>query len=128
MARERKRSRQRRAEGRRGSREAEYRNRAARRRLGDPGPLPALHSGEHPALERARELVPDPRRGTHLAWWLEELAADLRSEAALAILEGRDPVEAVRRYRAREHTWARLTAPIVDNFAAQGLDISQGWL
>jgi hypothetical protein len=74
--------------------------------------LPALHVG-HPLLEAARQLVPEPVRGARLAWWSECLADDLRSEAVLALLEGRDPAEAVARYRAREHTWAAWAGPLL---------------
>jgi hypothetical protein len=52
-----------------------------------------------------------PGKGVRVAFWQDELAADLRQEAALAALEGRDPAEAVRAYAARESTWFRLTVP-----------------
>ena len=46
-----------------------------------------------------------PARGVRVAFWDDELDADLRQEAALAELEGRDPDEAVKAYAARERSW-----------------------
>lgn len=89
------------------SRAREY----ARRRSRAAPPLPALHTG-HPLLEAACALVPAPAPGARLAWREELLAQDLRSEAVLAQLEGRDPVAAVRAYRAREGAWAALAVPL----------------
>lgn len=94
----------------RASRAREYARRASR---AVSGALPPLHTG-HPLLEAARELVPGPpSSGTRLAWHHEVLTEDLRSEAVLAQLEGRDPAEAVRSYRAREAAWARRTGPLL---------------
>jgi hypothetical protein len=75
----------------RGDRSVEYARRNASRQHAPAEPLPAL--------------FPDLVRGNRIAFWEEELAADLRQEAALAVLEGRDPEEAVRAYRARERGW-----------------------
>jgi hypothetical protein len=55
-----------------------------------------------------------PSRGVRVAFWTDELAADLRQEAALAELEGRDPTEAVRAYAARERSWWHHIAPLWD--------------
>jgi hypothetical protein len=73
----------------------EYANRNAKRRREPLPPLPPLF----------------PARGVRVAFWDDELAADLRQEAALAALEGRDPDEAVKAYAARESAWLRLTVP-----------------
>lgn len=94
----------------RGDRSAEYAKRASRA----IPPLPELHTG-HPILDRARELVPSRSTLTTLR---DPLVDDLRSVAVVALLEGGDPTEAVRQYRAIEHRWGRLTAPLFDWGAA----------
>jgi hypothetical protein len=48
-----------------------------------------------------------------VSWWHTELAMDLEQERELARLEGRDPEDAVARYRARELRWFNLTVPLV---------------
>jgi len=58
------------------------------------------------------ELFPDLVRGAVLTFWREELTRDLRQEAALAEIEGRDVQEAVRAYSRRESTWFRLTTEL----------------
>lgn len=54
-------------------------------------------------------IYPELRRGAKLAFREEELAMDVEQERALAEVEGRDPNEAARAYRARERAWIRLT-------------------
>jgi hypothetical protein len=49
-----------------------------------------------------------------VSFWTDELRMDLRQEAELARLEGRDPTEAVRAYRARERSWWHHTGPLLD--------------
>jgi hypothetical protein len=49
-----------------------------------------------------------------LSYWDEELALDVRQEAAIASLEGRDVAEAVRAYRAKEYAWKRITVTIME--------------
>ena len=71
-------------------------------------PIPAPATG-HPLFEEAARIVPFYGRGRSVSFWHEELEYDLRAEAVLALLEGRDPVEAVNRYRGRERTWERTT-------------------
>jgi len=39
---------------------------------------------------------------------------DLLSEATLALLEGRDPADAVVPYRARERAFGRITCPLLE--------------
>ena len=82
------------------SRATEYANRNAKRRRDPTPPLPSL--------------FPDLDRGGAVSWWQDELRKDLRQEAALAVLEGRDPDEAVRSYRARERSWWWHIAPLFE--------------
>lgn len=91
--------RQRRLRVGRGDRTEEYRRRAAKRPK---------------AEEPLGPLFPDLVRGATLAFWNEELAADLRQERSLAELEGRDPEEAARAYRLRETLWTAMTAPLLE--------------
>ena len=91
----------------RGDRTAEY---AARRSRAIP-PVPALHAG-HDFFEEARRIV-GPRR-TSLVSLYDPLYDDLLSEATLALVEGRDPHDAVRRYASRERSFGRLTRPLLD--------------
>lgn len=92
----------------RASRAREYLRRASRA----APPLPPLHTG-HVLLDAARQLVPDRAPGARYQWREEALAQDLRSEAVVAMLEGRDPAEAVRAYRAREGAWAIMAVPLL---------------
>lgn len=72
-------------------------------------PIPARHVG-HELFDRAAELVPRIRTAfVELVSREEEMFDDCRSEAVLAMLEGRDPLTAVRAYRARESNWIRRT-------------------
>ena len=91
----------------RGDRTREYARRASRAHP----PLPGLHLG-HDLFEQARRIV-GPRRGT-LKTLYDPLHEDLLSEATLAILEGRDPAEAVNRYGSRERSFGRVTCPLFD--------------
>ena len=70
-----------------------------------------MHVG-HDLFERARQIV-GPRRGT-LVTLEDPLYDDLLSEATLALVEGRDPHVAIRRYSARERAFARVTCPLLD--------------
>jgi len=74
------------------------------------------------AAERAAEqpltpLFPDLHHGEVVSFWDVELLMDLRQERALAELEGRDPEEAAREYRARERSWFHHTAPLLEEVA-----------
>lgn len=80
----------------RGNRRHEYHNRNEQRHHDQP-------------TEALPPLFPDLARGTTLEFWDEALAADLRQEAALAELEGRDPRKAVLAYRYRERRWLMIT-------------------
>ena len=91
----------------RGDRSQEY----ARRRSRAFPPLPAMHLG-HELFELARRIV-GPRR-TSLVTLYDPLYDDLLSEATLALIEGRDPQDAIRRYGAAERTFGRVTCPIFD--------------
>ena len=91
----------------RGDRAAEYRRRQSRAIPSVPG----LHLG-HRLFEQARRIVGERR--TSLTTLHDPLHDDLLSEATLALLEGRDPVEAIRRYGAMERTFGRVTRPLVD--------------
>ena len=94
----------------RGDRSAEY----ARRRSRAVPPLPGLHVG-HDLFERARQVV-GPRRST-LVTLHDPLYDDLVSEATLALIEGRDPWDAVRSYGARERAFGRVTCPLLEEAA-----------
>jgi hypothetical protein len=89
----------------RGDRAAEYASRPTRAIPSVPG----LHAG-HDLFERARRIV-GPRRTT-LVTLHDPLYDDLISEATLALIEGRDPEVAIRRYGARERAFGRLTCPL----------------
>jgi hypothetical protein len=91
----------------RGDRSAEY---AGRRSRAIP-PLPGLHVG-HELFERARAVV-GPRRSTLVALH-DPLYDDLVSEATLALIEGRDPGDAVRSFGARERAFGRITCPLFE--------------
>jgi hypothetical protein len=91
----------------RGDRSQEY----ARRPSRAIGPIPAMHLG-HDLFEMARRIV-GPRR-TSLVALYDPLYDDLLSEATLALIEGRDPEDAVRRYGAAERTFGRVTCSILD--------------
>ena len=91
----------------RGDRRAEHRRRPSRAVPGVPG----LHLGHH-LFEEARRIV-GQRRSTLTALH-DPLHDDVLSEATLALLEGRDPIEAIRRYGATERTYGRVTAPLID--------------
>src|SRR5687768_9713499 len=89
---------ERRARNGRGDRSAEYARRASRA----APPMPALHVG-HELFELARDVVGP--RVTTLVQLHDPLYEDLVSEATLAIIEGRDPKNAVRTYGARERAF-----------------------
>lgn len=91
----------------RGDRSAEH---AGRRSRATP-PLPGLHAG-HDLFARAREVV-GPRRST-LVNLHDPLYDDLVSEATLALIEGRDPRDAVRSYGARERAFGRVTCQLFE--------------
>ena len=94
----------------RGDRSTEY---AARRSRAIP-PLPGLHLG-HALFEQARRVV-GPRTTT-LVNLADPLYDDLVAEATLALIEGADPMAAVRRYRAREAAFGRVTCPLLEEAA-----------
>ncbi len=91
----------------RGDRSAEYAGRPSRAIPTVPG----LHHG-HDLFERARRIV-GPRRTT-LVTLHDPLYDDLVSEATLALIEGRDPVDAIRAYGARERAFGRMTCPLFE--------------
>jgi hypothetical protein len=94
----------------RGDRSAEY---AARRSRAIPE-MPVLHLG-HALFDQARQVV-GPRTST-LVSLADPLYDDLVAEATLALLEGTDPVAAVRRYRASEVAFGRVTRPLFEQAA-----------
>lgn len=94
----------------RGDRRTEY----ARRPSRALDPIPALHFG-HPLFDAARAVV-GPNTSS-LTVWLDPLHDDLISVATLALLRGRDAAEAVRRFRATETAWRRMTCQL---FAGAG--------
>ena len=94
----------------RGDRSAEY----ARRPSRATPELPGLHVG-HALFDRARQVVGQPT--TTLVSLTDPLYEDLVSEATLALVEGVDPVDAVRRYRAREAAFGRVICPLFEQAA-----------
>jgi len=92
------------------NRTVEYARRPSRARPSIPG----LHVG-HELFELARRIV-GPRR-TALQTLYDPLYDDLVSEATLALIEGRDPREAIRRYGARERSFGRITRPLLPDLA-----------
>lgn len=92
-------------------RTTEYANARARR---EPAPvlepMPTLHHG-HPLFDQARAIVGRDTSG--LTILRDPLYDDLISIATLAILQGRDAAEDVRRFRAAEFAWRRMTCPIL---------------
>ncbi len=91
----------------RGDRSAEY----IRRRSRAFPPVPAMHLG-HDLFEEARRIV-GPRRTTLIALY-DPLYDDLLSVATLALIEGRDAEEAVRRFGAQERSFGRVTCPLLE--------------
>jgi hypothetical protein len=73
-----------------------------------------MHDG-HVLFEAARRIV-GPRRTTLVALH-DPLHDDLLSEATLALIEGRDPHEAIRVFRASEQAYGRVTCPLLENVA-----------
>jgi hypothetical protein len=76
--------------------------------------MPGLHHG-HQLFEEARRIV-GPRRTAYVALH-DPLYDDLLSEATLALIEGRDPHEAIRAFGARERAYGRWTAPLFERAA-----------
>jgi hypothetical protein len=101
---------ERRARNGRGDRSAEY----ARRPSRALPPIPELHVG-HAVFEQARQVVGP--RVTSLVQLHDPLYDDLVSEATLAIIEGRDPEDAVRAYGLRERSFGRVTCPLYEQAA-----------
>jgi hypothetical protein len=52
--------------------------------------------------------------GTVYSFWDEELSMDLRQEAFLAELEGKDAKAQCRKYRYREREWFRNTTALFE--------------
>jgi hypothetical protein len=76
-------------------------------------PLPVVFTG-HPIFEQARAIVGPDKSGFTVL--LDPLNEDLMSVAVVALIEGTDPVAAVRRFRANETAWRRLTGPLLDEW------------
>ena len=62
-------------------------------------------------FDAARLLVGPDRSG--LRWLIDPLHEDLLSEATLALVEGSNASEAVRRYRSAEYEWRMWIVPIL---------------
>ena len=95
----------------RGDRAMEY----ARRLTRALPPMPLLHHG-HPLFDQARAIVGPNRSG--LTVLRDPLYDDLIAVATLAILQGRDPAEAVRRFRSAELSWRRITCSLISEAVA----------
>lgn len=104
------RSRARRAAACLAQRQARHRAEVVRRARRRAGPLALPYLG-HPLFDQARALVGDPWYGATL---YDPLREDAMSEVVLAILEGRDPAEALARYMAAERVWRVTTVPLMD--------------
>jgi hypothetical protein len=77
-------------------------------------PLPVPFTG-HPIFDQARALVgPDPKG--FMTYLADPLHEDLLSVAVVAIIEGSDPLAAVRRFRAAETGWRRVAGPLLDEW------------
>ena len=85
------------------------RDRTGRDRSGEYVPKPPV-----PPLGR---LYPERTRGVAISFWEDELRMDLAQEAALAELEGVDPVIRCRRYRYIEKEWRRMTTHLFEEAA-----------
>jgi hypothetical protein len=113
-AREAARSRQR--ERVRGDRSAEYARQRARRteqrqvRSADNG----WTEQAHPVLSEARDIASRQVRPDRRSVLMRPTFDDAVSEAALALLAGDDPTEAVQRYLRSERDWRWRTAPLLD--------------
>jgi hypothetical protein len=83
-----------------------------RRRARIRASRPAEVEMRHPLLDAAAALVVMPPPGRVLRFRREVMAEDARSEAVLALVEGRDPLAAVRAFRAVERTWGMWTVPL----------------
>lgn len=105
--------RARRAKNGREDRTAEYARRAAARPSLDIRPIPALHVG-HPLFDIVRALLPIQSPGTLLRFPSEIDREDARSEAVLAILEGREPLTAANAFAASERSRRRVEAPLLE--------------
>lgn len=83
------------------------------RRKNEPAaPIPDTHTGDHELFEWVREVIPSSSWTTRdQVSVFEIMNEDLRSEAILAVLEGRDPDEAIKAYRRAENEWKYKTAP-----------------
>lgn len=80
-------------------------------------PIPPLHTG-HPLFDEARKNVLER---SSLVVLYDPLVEDLRSEYVLAVLECRDPMAAVRRYRASQKTYAYHAAPLMPYLLSESL-------
>jgi hypothetical protein len=109
-------ARSRRRERVRGDRSAEYarqRERRAeqrRRRDGEDGWTEQLH----PILDEARVIALHHVRPDRRSVLMRPTFDDAVSEAALALLVGDDPTDAVQRYLRSERDWQWRTAPLLE--------------
>lgn len=71
----------------------------------------------HPLLDAAAALVPLHATGSLLRFRSELTAEDARSEAVLAMLEGRDAALAVRAFRTAELRFAAIHRPLMETAA-----------
>ena len=85
-----------------------------RSRAQQPLVIPPKHTG-HALFDEARRLTGITRdeRSKTLMRRDDAMRDDCLSEAVLAILEGRDPVEASRQFRNRELTWIYRTCSML---------------
>ena len=95
----------------RGDRSREY---ARRVPPAPPEPIPpAWCHGQHPLIDLAWGYIARCPRGVAVSFREDELALDAVGVAVLAMLERRDPAEAVRRFYAVESNWINKAAPFL---------------
>ena len=96
----------------RGDRSREYARRAPP--PAPPKPIPPVwHAGQHPLIDLAWGYVKRCPRGVAISFREDELVIDAIGVAVLAMLERRDPAEAVRAFYAVEINWIVKAAPFL---------------
>jgi len=79
-------------------------------------PIPPVWvAGQDPLIDLAWGYIYHCPRGVAMSFREDELALDAVGVAVLAMLEGRDPKEAVRAFYAVENNWLTRAAPFLMN-------------
>jgi hypothetical protein len=104
-----------------------YRKKEAERRKQRKAAMTAEERQKDRGIRKSRAipevplLMPHLLRGGSISFWEDELRLDLEQERQLALLENRNPDQALKEYRSREYTWKRLTASILDDTYDTGI-------